>query len=90
MAFISHFVFISCSVTGAVDLYYLKPTPCHYLYTYEVKGETLRIYLKSKPGVYAQVLVRERLSLKGKPNVKTLEVYVDGKLWMRERLNRAR
>ncbi len=67
-----------------VDIIYPKPSPCHILEKYSVKGSSLRVFLKHDGNkLCAQVIVKEKLKLPRDTanQVKRVEVFVGGRLW---------
>ncbi len=72
-------------------LTYHKPSPCYVLEKYTLEGETLSIFLRLRDPseICAQVIVEDRIELPEDVyrRIRSVEVYVDGRIWRRTEVN---
>ena len=72
-------------------LTYHKPSPCYVLEKYTLEGETLSIFLRLRDPsqICAQVIVEDRISLPEDmyKRIRSVEVYVNGRIWRRTEVN---
>ncbi len=79
------FLLLIVSLNFAAEVPIIKPSPCYKVEKIIEKEGALEVHLRREKHLCPQVIVEEKIKIKGE--VEELEIFIEGKLWRRERID---